>query len=314
MGMMTMSLCALAMLLVLGLSTAAEACDQCGSTRAVRCQICQCGCCPCELMQKTVMVPMCVTETRMKVKIVKTMKEREETYTVFERVPETRTYSRECCYLENEVKSKEITKTQCRRVENPVLFEDTVKVPVTEMQHGVRRREVCTKCGKVCIEEPCTCMITRTQDAPRSQNCCQQDIVFEECKKTIDYCVKTPKYHKIDCGTETVYKLVPVEKKRMVQVCVPEAIKVPVDVKVNRMVAKEICCCRDCWCAMQEKLARDQKMAEHKEKMAAVAGKLPNPVECTKKVAVGTAKAAVAVPKKVVKCAATTAKALNPFK
>jgi hypothetical protein len=204
------------------------------------------------IAEHTIMVPMCVTETHMEVKIVETMKEREETYTVFQQKPKKRTYSTECCYLETEVKSKEITVEKCRRVENPVTLEDTVKIPITEIQEGVCRREICTECGKVCIEEPCTCQVTRTADAPRIQNCVRQDVVFEQCKKTIDYCVKTPKFAKKECGVETICELVPIQKTRKVQVCVPEAVKVPVEVKVNRMVAKQICCCEDCWLAMQQ--------------------------------------------------------------
>jgi hypothetical protein len=195
---------------------------------------------------------MCVTETHMKVKIVKTTKEREETYTVFQRVPKTRKYTKECCYLETEVKSKEITVESCRRVQNPLTLVDTIKIPHTEVQEGVRRREICTKCGKVCIEEPCTCTVTRTTDAPRVQNCTREDVVFEQCKKTIDYCVKTPKFPTTVCAEETIYVLEPVQKTRKVQVCVPEAVKVPVDVQVTRMVPKTICCCDECWCAMQK--------------------------------------------------------------
>ncbi len=75
----------------------AAACDQCGHGVAVRCDICGCECCPCEMTQQTVMESMCVTETRMKVQIVKTMKEREESYTVFKCVPEKRTFTKESC-------------------------------------------------------------------------------------------------------------------------------------------------------------------------------------------------------------------------
>jgi hypothetical protein len=252
-------------LLLTTLTGAASACDRCGrhGAGALCCQVCECECCPCQIAQRTIMVPMCVTETHMKVKIVKTMKEREETYTVFQSVPKKRTYSRECCYLEQEVKSKEITCINCRRVQNPVTLVDTVKIPVTEIQEGVRRREICTECGKVCIEEPCTCLVTRTADMPRVQNCTREDVVFEECKKTIDYCVLTPKFATKECGEETVCELVPVTKTRKVQVCVPEAIKVPVDVKVTRMVAKQIMCCEDCWCAMQKQARKDAKHKKH---------------------------------------------------
>ena len=102
------------------------------------------------------------------------------------------------------------------------------------------------------VGPPCTCMINRAENVPRVQECTRENVVFEECKKTIDYCVMTPKFHTIDCGEETTCELVPVTKTRKVQVCVPEAVKVPCDVVVTRMVAKTICCCDECWCAMQE--------------------------------------------------------------
>ncbi len=239
--------------------------------QSMHCEICGRNCCPCEGRWRTVMVPMCVTETRMKVKIVKEMKEREKTYTVFNRVPETRTYSKECCYLETEVKSKEITKEKCRRVKNDAILEDTIRTPVVELHPGVRRHEVCTKCGKVCVEEPCTCKVIRAEEHPRVRNCKRQDVVFETCKETIDYCVKTPKMEKLECGEETVYKLVPVEKTCTEQVCVPKAIKVPCEVKVNRMVAKKIWCSDKCWCEMQEQKRKEACRAEHREKLKACA-------------------------------------------
>jgi hypothetical protein len=216
------------------------------------------------LAEHTIMVPCRVVETHMKVQIVESLKEREETYTVFERKPVKRKYSKECCYLEKEVKSKPITIESCRRVDNPMTLVDTVKVPVTELHEGVERREICTKCGNVCIECPCTCMQTRAEKVPRVQNCTREDVVFEECGKTIDYCVITPKFHTIDCGEETVYELVPVKKTKKVQVCVPEAVKVPCDVCVTRMVAKKICCCEECWCAMQEQAKKDAKHKKDK--------------------------------------------------
>ncbi len=248
-----------------------DTCKQKCHKQNAQCQVCGCDCCPCEVRPHTIMVPMCVTETRMKVKIIKEMKEREKTYTVFKRVPEKRTYSKECCYLETEVISKEITKEKCRRVKNDVILEDTIRRPVIELHASVRRREVCTKCGIMCIEEPCTCKVVRAEEQPRVRNCKREDVVFETCKETIDYCVKTPKSEKIECGVETVYKLVPIEKTCMEQVCVPKAIKVPVDVKVNRMVAKQIFCCDECWCNMQKQGRQKAKRALHKEKIKACA-------------------------------------------
>lgn len=240
-------------------ASVATACDRCrAGGHAMRCEVCGGECCPCEIEQHTIMVPMCLTETRMKVRIVKTTKEREETYTVFTSVPQKRTFTKECCYLEPEVKSKEITKTECHRVRNPVTLEDTVLVPVTEMHTEMQCREVCTICGTKRVAEECTCCVNHGIETPRVQNCTREDVVFEECKKTIDYCVITPKTEKKECGTETVCKLVPIEKTRKVLVCVPEAIKEPVEVKVTRMVAKNVCCCNDCWCELKEE-AKDCK-------------------------------------------------------
>jgi hypothetical protein len=238
----------------------AGACDRCGRSNATLCcEVCQIECCPCQLCEHTIMVPCRVTETHLQVKIVETMKEREETYTVFEKKEVKRKYSRECCYLEQEVKSKPITCETCRRIQKPVTLVDSVAVPVCELREGVVRREVCTKCGKVVCECPCTCMVTRAENVPRVQECTREDVVFEEVGKTIDYCVMTPKFHTIDCGEETVCELVPVKKTRKVQVCVPEAVKVPVEVCVVKMVAKRICCCEECWCEMQKRAAKDAK-------------------------------------------------------
>jgi hypothetical protein len=239
--------------LVLALAGQSAACDHCGrNNSALCCQVCEVDCCPCQLHEHTIMVPCRITETHMKVKIIEVTKEREETYTVFEKKPVKRKYTKECCYLEQEVKSKPITIESCRRVQLPLTLVDSVAIAVPELHEGVERREICTKCGKVCIECPCTCMINRAENVPRVQECTRENVVFEECKKTIDYCVVTPKFHTIDCGEESTCELVPVTKTRKVQVCVPEVVKVPCDVVVTRMVAKTICCCDECWCAMQE--------------------------------------------------------------
>jgi hypothetical protein len=260
------------LLLLFGLAVllgadSSPACDQCGNkAAAVRCELCGYKCCPCELCPRSVLVPCRVTETRMKVKIVETMKEREETYTVFECVPKKRTYSKECCYLETEVKSKDVVNETCRRVNLDVTLEDQIKIPVTELVERTCQREVCTECGKVCIEEPCTCTVTRTQDMPRVQNCSRPSVVFEKCGKTIDYCVKTPKFDKQECGVETVYELVPVEKTRKVQVCVPEAVRVPCDVQVVRKVAKDVICCEHCWKKMRGHKHHDKGMLDFLKK------------------------------------------------
>lgn len=210
------------------------------------CQKCGCQCGEARLVAKTIMVPCVITETRLKSCVIEKEVEREETYTEFKRVPVKRKFVKETCYLEDEVKTKTITQKECHRVQIPVTRTYAVNVPVTEVREGVRQREVCTHCGKVCIEEPCTCQITRMEKGLRSTNLCEEQVVFDITKKDIDYCVKTPKKKTEFCAEETAYTLEPVEKKRKVTVCVPEIVKKPYDVQVTKMVPKTIYCCEKC--------------------------------------------------------------------
>ena len=210
------------------------------------CDACGCNCQATRLVAKTVMVPTVVTERRFKSCVVKTMKEREETYTAFKRVPVTRKYTKKKCYLEDEVKTKMITETKCKHVKNPVISTVPVKVPVEEFHERLVQREVCTECGKVCIEEPCTCKVVRLKTDLETRQCEVNDVVFEKVKREIDYCVKTPKVREELCAEETTYELVPVEKTRKVQVCVPEVVKKAVDVQVTKMLPKTIYCCEKC--------------------------------------------------------------------
>jgi hypothetical protein len=198
-----------------------------------------------KLVERTIMVPTEITETRMKTCVIKRTDVREETYTVFKRVPETRTFTKETCYLEDEVKTKEITKKECHRVTNPVIETCAVKVPHTEMRTEMVMKEICTECGPACIEVPCTREVTVEHDEIRSKTTCVPDIAIETTKREISYCVKVPKTHKTTCE-ETVYKLVPIEKTRQVEVCVPEIIKKPFEVTVTKMVPRTVTCCEKC--------------------------------------------------------------------
>jgi hypothetical protein len=222
---------------MLGWSTAiAGHCDRCGKS-----------CHEHHLVKKTIMVPVVVTETRLKTCVIQKTEEREETYTVFKPVTKTQKFEKEICYLADEVKRKTITQTECHRVQNPVNRVSSIKVPVDEYYQGTELRRVCDECGReVCVEVPCTCKKTRLEKDLQSDFYQVEDVVFEKTTKDIDYCVKTPKKHKELCAEETVCKLEPVVKKRKVQVCVPEIIKQPVEVKVTRMVPKTICCCEKC--------------------------------------------------------------------
>ncbi len=210
------------------------------------CESCGIACSSCELSDHAIMVPMKITETRMKTCVVKKQVEREETYTVFKRVPVKRTYTKEKCYLKDEVRTKTITEEKCHRVSNVIVSEFPIQVPVTEVREQTVRRKVCTDDGVAIIEEPVECKETVLREEWRSETCCKEDVVFSTTKRDIDYCVRVPKTVKQVCAEETEYKLVPVEKTRTVTVCVPEIIEVPEKVTVCKMVRRTKQCCPKC--------------------------------------------------------------------
>lgn len=212
-----------------------ECCEHCGASVGAH-----------HLVPCTIMVPMTVTETRMKTHVVKKTVEREETYTVFQRVPVHRKYTTEKCYLDDEVRTKTITEKKCRQVVNPVVKTCKVMVPHIESRQETVTREICTEDGLVRVEEPCTRQVTVLHEELRSKTYCVPDVVFDTTKREISYCVKVPKKRPVTCAEETVYKLVPIEKTRTVMACVPEVIKQPVEVQVCKMVPKTILCCVGC--------------------------------------------------------------------
>ena len=130
---------------------------------------------------------------------------RQETYTEFRRVPEKRTFYREECYLEDEVKTQEITQQQCHLVMNPV--ERKVKVQVPETQW----REM--PADKDCPNPtPQRCPVTVLREEERTVCLEEPALVWSTTKCQIDYCVKVPKTKKTVCTEDTVWKLEPVEK------------------------------------------------------------------------------------------------------
>jgi hypothetical protein len=198
------------------------------------------------------MVPMMITETQTKYVTETRHEEREVPYTVFKRVPVTKKYEKEVCYLADETRTKVVTWKQCRSVTNPVETTRTVKVPVKEIRHGVRT--VCkTIDGKTQqVEEPYSCEVTVLHPEVRTETCERPDIVFETKSKVISYCVKVPKKETVPCAEETVWKLEPVEKTRIVPVCVPVKVPVPCEVTVCKMVAKDVICCQKCASCRQD--------------------------------------------------------------
>jgi hypothetical protein len=211
-----------------------------------QCQLCGASCCASTLCSRWISVPMCVTETRYQSHVVKDIVDREETYTVFRRVPVERQYFREEFYLEDEIKTKTITETQCHLVDNPV--ERTVKVPVPEIHYreSCCGQDGCKACGTCQGDEPRVCPVIVLGEQEIKETCEQPDLVFSKTTKEIDYCVKVPKVKKTLCTTETVYKLEPVEKTRTVSVCVPRLVKTPYEVTVSKMVPQLVTCCEHC--------------------------------------------------------------------
>lgn len=198
------------------------------------------------LVACTVLVPTNVVEIRMQPCVVYETKERKETYTVFERREETRTFKKECWYLKDEVKNQEITEKRCQVVMNPVERTYKVQVPVTETRQETVRQEICTPQGLVCVDVPCTREVTTLREEERSLTCQEPDVVFETTKRQIDYCIKVPEKVTKECARDTVYKLVPVEKERTVQACVPKIEYRPIEATVCKLLPKTVQCCATC--------------------------------------------------------------------
>lgn len=218
-----------------------------GCTDGHKCHFCRKHCCAEHLVKKTIKVPITVVEMRVKSCIVQKKEQREETYTVFERVPVKQRFDKEICYLADEVKTKEITQTQCKRVKVPVVRTYAVNVPTKELREVNNGGGTCSNCCNTCQQKPCVCEVTRYHRETRESACEREQVVFETTKRKIDYCVKVPKTKKEFCSEESTFKLVPVEKKRTVEVCVPKIEKHPVEVLVKKMATKVVYCCEPCW-------------------------------------------------------------------
>lgn len=211
-----------------------------------RCHHCGKSCQTHTLVEKTIMCPVKVIETRVKPCVVQACEEREEKYTAFKVVEDERTIKKECCYLLDEVKSKEIIDKKCQLVDINVSRSKNVLVPQYELAETCVQKEVCTKCGPVCVEEVCLEEKARLVPDSRDEQDCEKQLVFLETKKDFYYCVKTPKKHTIECAKETVFKLEPVEKTRKVQVMVPKIEYQPYEVEVTKMLPKKVLCCVPC--------------------------------------------------------------------
>ena len=210
-----------------------------GSPQKHACQRCGNPCDACELARCDVWVEQYVVEKRVRTRVVKVPKQREETYTVFRKVPVERKYERECCYLKRDVATQKVTKKECHLVDVPV--ERTKEVT----RYFCERREVM-------LDSPCSCCEPQVRDvlvpfkSQEKEICTERRLVFTETKKDISYCIRVPKKKKIPCATDKTYELVPVEKKRIVTVCVPEIVREEIEVAVCKRVPKSMICCNEC--------------------------------------------------------------------
>lgn len=229
------------------------------------CESCGASCQSCQMVECVVMVPVQVTETRLKTCVRKTVKEFDEVYTVWKRVPEKKEYKKKVCYLEDDIVSKVIKQKCCRRVDNPAVIAWDGEFPRCEVRYGPPPCPHCPpdECGCECacdchsqppvsiidspmIPDECVRELCVMKKEPCSRNDCRPDIVYETKSKVISYCVKVPKYKEEPCKTETIYKLVPVEKTRKITECVPEVVRKPVEVQVIKHVPHKITCCQSC--------------------------------------------------------------------
>lgn len=211
-----------------------------------RCEHCGKSCESQMLVEKTIMCPVQVIETRVKPCLVEKCEERVEKYTAFQCVSAERIIKQECCYLLDEVKSKEIIEKNCQLVDMDVLRTKKVLFPAYEMVETCVEKEICTKCGPVCVEECCLQEKARMAPGTCVEEDTQKQLVFLETKKDFFYCVKTPKKHIVETANEKFYRLVPIEKTRKVQVMVPKIEYVPYEVEVTKVLPKKVLCCVPC--------------------------------------------------------------------
>lgn len=77
--------------------------EGCQPDPGMQCHACGAPCTPTTAVTKTIMVPTWITETQLKYVTENKTEERELPYTVFERVPVTKKYNKETCYLAEEI-------------------------------------------------------------------------------------------------------------------------------------------------------------------------------------------------------------------
>lgn len=221
------------LLAVTGSAFAGPQCEQCGE--------------PCreyDLTPCTVMVKKLVLETRIKTEIIQVKEQREETYTVFMKKPVRREYVKERCFLADDVKTQTVIDKKCQIIDVPVTRTYTVKVPHCEVRDLPCECAACSAKGAKPTTHP-TEVVIETKEQ-RMEHCTEPRLAIATTKKDITYCVKVPKKVKEVCAVEETMELVPVERKRLVDVCVCKVVKKPCEVTVCKWVPMERNCCGKC--------------------------------------------------------------------
>src|SRR5262245_46175554 len=114
----------------------------CGNCAPVPCQSYQAPCQSYEMVEKTIMVPTLVSETRRIQVTEYRCEQRQPTYTVCRQVPETKSVTENYTVMVPENRVREEKVVVCRPVQRQVEQQYTVQVPHTETRKGTRR--VCT--------------------------------------------------------------------------------------------------------------------------------------------------------------------------
>ena len=228
----------LVLLGVLALGSAADAgiwrrarcCDPCAAqcspgpccVNAPTCVPATTACAPL-MVERTVLEPVMVTETR-KVQVTEVKHEpRVRNYTVTKLVPHTEMRTRTVAYSEMETRTRDEKYIECKTVAETVDQQFTVMVPYTETRKGTRC--VVTPVTKD-VEQTYTVMIPYTE--VRKGTRCVVTPVTKNVEQT--YVVNVP-YTEQRTGTRTVWECVPVVQTRIVcedqghweQRCIPVA-------------------------------------------------------------------------------------------
>jgi len=235
-----------AVVVLLAASHVQAGCACGGEAVAVEGQASDC-CSPCSgYVEKEVMCPTWTTETRKCMVTEYKQEQREKTYTVYTRVPETKQVEQTYTVMVPETRTKTVTYTVRKPVYSTVEKTYTVMVPQQETRKGTRTvckpvmveetRKVCedqghweTKTECVCCVDRCGCPQTKTVckkvwvpnvvEKEVTVKCCKMEQVQEE----YEYCVTVCKPEERTCQVKKC-EWVCEEKTKECQytVCVPQ--------------------------------------------------------------------------------------------